>query len=246
MYATDQQRPTVSEIVRKDYRTADVFRKWGINYCCGGNLPLEDVCRLQGLELPVLQSELEAARTLRVLPSATRFDQWPLPFLIDYITHLHHAYIRDTGTALAGQLATFVKGHLKKYPYLAGVEECFEALLAMLLEHTQEEEARIFPYMRQVVSAAAGKESYGKLYVRTLGVPLGRILDTEHKRIGATVAQLRALTGHYQFTEGACTNHRVLYHKLREFDEDLVQHKHLENNILFPRVLELEKELMSL
>ncbi|GAA4331929.1 DUF542 domain-containing protein [Flaviaesturariibacter amylovorans] len=238
--------PTVSEIVRADYRTADVFKKWGINYCCGGNLPLAEVCRLQGLDAGSIQSELDNARRMRVLPSSVRFEQWPLPFLIDYITHIHHAYIRETGAALASQLSAFVKGHTKKYPYLVRVEECYLNLLTQLIEHTNEEEARIFPYMRQVVSAAAGKESYGKLFIRTLGLRLGPVVEKEHKRISVLLSELRSITDHYRFGDAACTNHQVIYHRLREFDEDLVQHKHLENNILFPRVQELEKELMAL
>ncbi|RYY81364.1 MAG: hypothetical protein EOO15_24500, partial [Chitinophagaceae bacterium] len=231
--------------VRNDYRAADVFKKWGINYCCGGNLPLADVCHLQGLDQGAIEGELESVRRQRALSPGIAFNEWPVPFLIDYIQALHHAYVRGTGSALATHLHEFVKGHLKKYPYLADVEEAFDALLKKVTEHMQEEEETVFPYLRQVWSAHLNRDAYGQLFMRTLGKPL-RPVGEDHNRIAPVLKQLRSLTNHYAFGEGACTNHQVLYHKLREFDEDLVQHLHLERNVLYPKVLELEKELRAL
>jgi regulator of cell morphogenesis and NO signaling len=236
---------TVSELVRNDYRAAEVFKKWGINYCCGGNLPLAQVCALQGLDHTAIESDLEQASRQRSLPATIDFNNWPLPFLIDYIQHVHHAYARNAGQQLQRHLETFVTGHLKKYPYLAEVQEAYALLMTLLLEHMEDEERRVFPYLRQLCSAYENRESYGKLFVRTLG----RSLDTvsgDHKRIAAALKGLRTITNNYHFADGACTNHQVIYHKLREFDDDLVQHKHLENNVLFPRVDLMEKELRAL
>lgn len=237
--------PTVSEIVRTDYRAADVFKKWGINYCCGGNLPLADVCHLQGLDHAAIESELDDARRGRSLAPGISYNEWPLPFLIDYIQLVHHAYVRSSGVALGRQLRDFVKGHLKKYPYLQEVEETFDALLERLQEHLQEEEETVFPYLRQVCSAHANQDLYGQLFMRTLGKPLVAVGD-DHAQIAPLLKRLRLLTEQYTFGEKACTNHQVLYHKLREFDDDLVQHLHLEHNVLFPRVQAMEKELRAL
>jgi regulator of cell morphogenesis and NO signaling len=237
--------PTVSEMVRKDYRAADIFKKWGINYCCGGNLPLEQVCSLQGLDQAAIEAELSQAAQLRRLPPSVDYDNWPLPFLIDYVQLLHHSYARVSGGQLQQQLSSFVSGHIKKYPYLVEVEEAYQTLLTLLLEHMQDEETRIFPYLRQLCGAYANINTYGKLFIRTLGRPLDSV-ESDHNRIAAALKSLRALTNNYRFAEGACTNHQVLYHKLREFDADLVQHKHLENNVLFPRVRAMEKELQAL
>jgi len=245
MEALEQTRPTVSELVRTDYRAADVFRKWGINYCCGGNLPLEEACRIKGVDPEAVASDLRQARQNRSLSPAIDYYSWPVPFLIDYLLNIHHAYVRDAGQPLATQLTGFVQGHLKKFPDLAEVDEAFQNLLALQLEHQQEEEERIFPYLRQVASAHTNKESYGKLFVRTLGKSLAQV-NGDHQRIASALQQLRKLTGNYRYPEKACTNYQVLFHKLREFDEDLVQHKHLENNVLFPRVREMEAALLSL
>ncbi|TCJ19630.1 hypothetical protein EPD60_00470 [Flaviaesturariibacter flavus] len=236
---------SVSELVRDDYRAADVFKKWGINYCCGGHAPLAEVCRIPGFDQELIEAELRDARRGRSLPASIDSINWPLPFLVDYIQHVHHSFARNAGLRLQQQLESFVPGHLKKYPYLAEVQDAFNLLMVQLLEHMRDEEERVFPYLRQLFSAYESKESYGKLFVRTLG----RSLDTvpeEHRRIEAALLNLRSLTGHYTFAEAACTNHQVIYHCLREFDEDLVQHMHLENNVLFHRVAEMEKELRAL
>lgn len=238
--------PTVSQIVRNDYRTADVFKKWGINYCCGGNLPLADVCAIKSIDTDLLEGELKTATKTISLPNTLQFNDWPVVFLIDYITYVHHGYLKQVLPALSQHITSFVSGHLKKYPYLAQVEETFTSLASELLDHTQKEEESIFPYVRQIVNTYERKEVYGSLFVRTMRQPLSEIINREHSRISNLLLSLREQTNNYQFREDACTNHQVIYHKLKEFDADLVQHKHLENNILFPEALEMEKSLLRI
>ncbi|GAB4091512.1 DUF542 domain-containing protein [Flaviaesturariibacter terrae] len=237
--------PTVSEIVRQDYRAADVFKKWGINYCCGGNRPLAEVCALQGIAIDTVLGELEAARRSRSLAPGISFNEWPVPFLIDYIQLLHHAYVRNNGAALGRQLHDFVQGHLKKYPQLTEVDEAYSQLLNELLAHISGEEEKVFPYIRQLCSAHSNPDAYGKLFMRTLGQTVAAE-EADHGRIAPLLQRLRAVTQHYRFPDNACTNYQVLFHKLREFDDDLVQHLHLEQNVLFPRVGVMEKELRAL
>ena len=114
------------------------------------------------------------------------------------------------------------------------------------MEHTQKEEESIFPYVKQIANTYDRREVYGKLFVRTMRQPLMDVVKQEHNRISHLLQALREKTAHYTFAETACTNHQVLYHKLREFDADMVQHKHLENNILYPRALAMEKSLLQL
>lgn len=238
--------PTVSQMVRNDYRMADVFKKWGINYCCSGNLPLEEACALQNVDRAALQADLQKATHTYSLPSSTAFDQWPLAFLTDYIIHVHHGYIRNVLPSLKNFVGSYVAGHLKKFPHLAAVEETFNNLVAELEEHTAREEESIFPYVKQIINTYNRKEVYGNLFVRTMSKPMAETIQKEHARIVVHLKHLRELTNHYSFTSDACTNYQVLYNKLREFDADLVQHKHLENNILFPKVLEMERSLLQL
>lgn len=238
--------PTVSDIVKQNYHAADVFRKWGINYCCGGNVPLADACALRGIEPAAVQQDIDAAAHNTFLPPGVAADAWPVDFLVDYIVFVHHAYLKSALPQLHQHLCKFVAGHAKKYPYLAAVEDVFNDLSAELIEHNNEEEERIFPYLRQVSSTYKRRETYGSLFVRNLGQPLDQQIEKDHKRIAALLQQLRAAANNYHFAPDACTNHQVIYHKLKELDNDLVQHKHLENNILFPKVLRMEKELLCL
>ena len=237
--------PSVSQIVRNDYRTADVFKKWGINYCCGGNLPLAEACKLKHIDVSLIEDELKDATKMISIPNALQFNDWPVQFLADYISYVHHGYLRQVLPLLSQTISSFVGGHVKKYPYLSEVEKSFQALAQALTEHTQKEEESIFPYVKQISNTFDRKEIYGSLFVRTMRQPLSEIISREHGRISQLLLLLREQTNNYQFRDDACTNHQVIYHKLKELDGDLVQHKHLENNILFPKVLEMEKSLLQ-
>jgi regulator of cell morphogenesis and NO signaling len=241
-----QGKQTVRDIVISDYRTADVFRKWGINYCCGGNLPLAAACSAKQISQAEVEQELKQATRNVTLSNTTAFNEWPVPFLIDYLLYVHHSYLKAALPAIRKLMASFVPGHLKKYPHLANVQQTFLDLAEEIEEHTKEEEESIFPYVRQVNSTFLQKEKYGSLFVRTMRKPLAQTIEKEHGRIVSLLKQLRSQTGHYSFGEDACANYQVIYGKLKEFDADLVQHKHLENNILFPKALEMENCLLQL
>jgi regulator of cell morphogenesis and NO signaling len=237
---------TVRDIVVQDYRTADVFKKYGINYCCSGNVLLKEACLSLNVNMVELNKDLETATKTVHIPSTLQFDEWSLDFLVDYILNVHHSYTKKTIPVLTSQLNAFVNSHKKKYPELVKVQEQFNELAEMLTEHLQKEEETIFPYLKQIANTHKRKETYGSLFVRTLSKPLHKVLESEHTHITAMMKELRKLTGQYQFPEEACTNYQVIFHKLKEFDNDLVQHKHLENNILFPKALQIEKELLQL
>jgi regulator of cell morphogenesis and NO signaling len=241
-----QEPLTVSQLVRADYRLADVFKKWRVNYCCGGNLPLDEVCRLQGLDKNGLEADMKQAQQTVLLPNALSFDEWPVDFLVEYIVHVHHAYIKKVAPKLQEGMASYVEGHKKKYPYLVQVQELHEKLAAAATEQLQHEEEVIFPYVKQISNALKRKESYGPLFVRTMRKSVDETTGKAQQQLLHLLTSLREATHNYQFPDAACTNHQVLYHKLKEFDADLVQHKHLENNVLFPKVAQMEKELLQL
>ena len=170
--------------------------------------------------------------------------EWPLPFLIDYIQLLHHAYVRNSGWALARQLHEFLQEHPQQYPHLVEVEEAYADLLELLIEQIAVEEEQLFPYLRQVCSAHANQAEYGALFVRTLARPIP-LADGSH-RIAPLLQRLRVLTDHYTCGPKASGTEQGLYRRLREFDEDLQEHQRLEQDVLLPRVTSLEKELRAL
>lgn len=235
---------TVSEIVRADYRAADVLKKHSINYCCGGKVSLQETCAAKNIDHDALVEELIRATKTVSLPNTLQYDQWSVDFLIDYIINVHHGYVKQTIPILETNLLSFVSSHQKQYPELNDVQEVFHRLMHVIDVHTRQEEEIIFPYIKQLANAYRRKETYGNLFVKTLRKPLSN-LEVELTKIVTLLEQLRSLTNNYIFPENACTNHRVIFQKLKEFDNDLVQHKHLENNILFPRAIALEADLLQ-
>jgi regulator of cell morphogenesis and NO signaling len=237
---------TVRDIVNRDYRTADVFTKYGINFCSNGNMSLTEVCSQQHLDQSTIEADLQEASKRIHISNKLPFNEWPIEFLVDYVLYVHHGYIKQAGPVIAEQLKMVTVRHKMNYPELEQVNELFQDLLAELMEHLETEEEKIFPYIKQICNTYNRKEVYGKLFVRTLRKPLTEIVEKEYNRITACLKELRKLTNYYTSPSDACPKVQVIYHKLHDFDHDLVQHKHLENNILVPRALSMEKELLHL
>jgi len=235
---------TVAEIVREDYRTADVFRKFGINFCCGGKISLREACVAKNLEEEKVIAALDRATRSIQTSNTLQFDNWKIDFLIDYILHVHHAYLQQQLPLLEMSMLTFVNSHRKQYPHLQEVYDTFAELSALLQAHNRHEEEIIFPYIKQIETTFRRRETYGSLFVRTLRKPLDTIAG-EHARISEKMQRLVALTENFTFPLDACTNHRVIFNKLRELHYDLVQHKYLENEILFPKAVEMERQLLQ-
>jgi len=236
---------SVSEIVNADYRTAEVFRKYGIEFCCGGKWPLKTVCELKNLDINTVNSELERSIRTISLPSSLDFEGWNINFLTDYIINVHHSYLKNSLPSTKDQLARFVEGHQHKFPYLRDLLKIFTELSNEVLPHLEQEETIIFPYIRQISRAYHNKESYAALLVRTLRKPVENVMVHEEEFLNKFLPQIRQLTGHYTPPENACISHKVAFLKLLELDNDLVQHLYLENDILFPRAIAMEKELLE-
>ena len=235
---------TVSQLVRADYRRAEVFRKWGINYCCGGNLPLNLVCELQGLDEAAIVSDLEnAVRTVQ-LPANLPYGEWPMDFLISYITHLHHHYLKTTLPGLLKLVQSFAAGHQQQYPYIETVSHHLGQLSNAVLEGIIAEEATLFPYLKRLNNIKERKESYGGLFVRTLKQPLVQEPGASHQRIRSLLTVLRETTDEYSFPDTVCTNHQVIYHNLKELDAQLTHYLYLEKEVLLPKAAAIEAELL--
>ena len=235
----------ISDIVKNDYRTAAVFKKHGIDFCCGGKFPLEVICAGKNLDAGEVIRELEAAT--HNMPSYTlhEYKTWEPDFLADYIIHVHHRYLQSAIPQAAGYLDHLAEKHSHKYPYLPELKRLFETFSDIILPRQQQEEEIIFPYIGQVTRAYLNKESYAALLVRTMRRPVEQVMMQEQKAIEALVRQMRELTHNYTPPHNACVTHTVTLLKLLELDNDIVHHMHLENDILYPRVLAMETELIS-
>jgi regulator of cell morphogenesis and NO signaling len=235
----------ISEIVRSDYRTAAVFKKHEIDFCCGAKWTLEAICHMKGIEFTNIKKELEhAARTIQ-LSNSIRFDSWSIDFLTDYIINVHHSYLRDKLPEIKQRLDHFAADHADKYPYINEVQEQFDNLCHEFIPHIAQEEDVLFPYIRQIAHAYDSKEPYASLLVRTLRKPIANVMEYEHDFISKTLQNIRKLTDNYNPPQRSCTSHSITYSLLRELDDDLVQHLFLENEILFPKAIAMERELLA-
>ena len=165
---------TVAEIVRADYRTADVFKKFGINYCCGGKVLLEEACFAKEISYPLVVQELEKATRTISLSNNLQFDSWKIDFLIDYMNNVHHVYLYNTLPPLQINLLSFTNSHRKQFAYLDELLEEFEDFSTLLLIHNKHEEEVIFPYIKQIENTHRRKETYGNLFVMVAAYYINR------------------------------------------------------------------------
>lgn len=235
---------TIADIVRSDYRTADVFKRHGIDYSSGNDKLLE-TCALQNLDYNSILDELEAATKTITISNSLHFSEWKISFLIDYIINVHHAYMHLAIPSIEASLVAFIERHEKKYPNINKILFLFRELSVLLLTHSRHEEEIIFPYIRQIESTHRRKETYGNLFVRTLRKPLSNI-EKEHDVIMSILKEIQTLTDNYTCPVDASADQFAIYHKLEEFHRDMSQHTHLEDHILFPKAIEMEKELLQL
>jgi regulator of cell morphogenesis and NO signaling len=234
----------VSDIVNNDYRTVEVFRKYGIEYCCAGKWPLQSVCDAKGLDAVKIIKELEASRQTYCIPNTIQFGEWDIDFLVDYIINIHHAYLKKVLPETKVQLEEFAISHSKKIPKLTRLVQAFHELANEMLPHLQHEEDILFPYIRQIAHAFQNKESYAGLLVRTLRKPIENVMHHEHETVHTLIGSIRQLTDQYNYAPYTCIHHKVIFLKLFEIDNDLAVHLHLETDILFPQAIELEKKLL--
>ena len=238
------EKSYVRDVVNQDYRTAAVFKKYDIDFCCGGKWSLDIACKSKGLNTADVIKELQHICNQAQTSPILDFDLWDIDFLADYIYNIHHRYLHKALPEIQGYITHFLEGHLKKYPELGELEIIFNRMNKEIPPHMKQEEEILFPYIRQIFHAWKHRESYARLLVRTLRKPVEEVMQKEHESTGKMLYRLRQLTNNYTPPENACLTHKVTFAKLKELDADLVQHIHLENNILFPKAIAMEKELL--
>jgi len=231
---------TVGQIAAKDIRKAEVFRKYGIDFCCGGKKSLKQACEEKGLLLADIEIALEGARaTAKIVEN---YDRWSPDFLADYIFNKHHQYYYDEAPVIYELVMKVANHHGERYPELLQVYKLYTNLSKELDEHFAKEEKILFPFIKALVLSKQTGNVQEVQSQFSLSAPI-QMMETDHEAAGEILAELSAVTNQYTPPQDACNSFQFLYQKLKELDEDLHQHIHLENNILFPKALALEKEL---
>ncbi len=237
MQKSDALNKTIGEFVAEDYRTAAVFEKNGIDFCCGGKIPLVAACREKGLDPALLLWEIEASKS-EPLQRSENYGAWGLPFLADYIVNTHHAWLDENTGQIAAYARKIAEVHGAHHPEVIEIASIFDKIAADMEGHLREEEEVFFPAIKRIDAAAKGGGGPGTADRATIKASLAR-LHREHEEIGDAVHAIRHLARDYRIPEGVCNTFVVTYRKLKEFEDDLHKHVHLENNILFLKAAEL-------
>ncbi len=240
------RKSLVADIVAGDYRTAEVFRKYGIGYCCGGKWPMEIACEMQGINAEMLQADLEMATRVNQVSNYVDFSDCDTDFIIEYIINVHHRYLKKSLSTTQEMLADFAKEHGKKFTYLNELENQFDTLAHTLMDAVRQEEEVLFPYIRHLAHAHKHKEPYAALLIKTLRKPVEDAMFSSHESVLEIIKTIRKLTESYTPPENVCISHRVVLARLKELDNDLMHHLHLEQSVLFPRAMAIEKELLGI
>jgi regulator of cell morphogenesis and NO signaling len=229
---------TVREIALEQPTSIQVFEKFGIDYCCGGRKPLTEACEARSLEVNEVIAALEKAATGTQNP-ALSVSAESLTALCAHIVGTHHEYVKRELPRLAAFAEKVVKKHGENHPELYVIEATLTRLSEELTPHLAKEELVLFPYIEKFEQAISEGGPRPQGCFGTVKNPIA-MMTQEHEDAGMLLEVLRAKSNQYTAPEGSCPTYHGFFDGLREFEQDLHQHIHLENNVLFPRAVEME------
>jgi regulator of cell morphogenesis and NO signaling len=222
---------SVGEIVANDFRTASVFKKAGIDFCCGGKQSFSDACKSNNLDIAELEKEIREV-TSEPANELMNFKNWDPVFLADYIVNMHHKFVLKNLPELVFYTQKIANVHGEHHPELIEVAGLFEKINTELLQHLKNEEEVLFPAIKEAVNTNSSKAK--EIIISEIERMTG-----EHEFAGGAMDEINRITKGYAVPDDGCNTYRVAFGKLEQFEDDLHTHVHLENNILYPKALEL-------
>jgi regulator of cell morphogenesis and NO signaling len=230
---------TVGEVVKLNFKTAPLFLANNIDYCCGGNKAISDACNEAGIDPEKFIKQLETLAAEKD-PDTEYINHLGLDELTNYIVKRHHVYVRESIPPLKKNLEKICQVHGEHHPELFQIKELFNGSADALTLHMQKEENVLFPYIQQLELAKKENTSLPRAHFGSVSNPIEMML-AEHQNEGERFDEISRLSNHYTLPEGGCTTYEVTLKQLSDFENDLHRHIHLENNILFPKAIELEQ-----
>lgn len=234
---------TVREIALANPELIRVFEKFGIDYCCGGKKPLSEACAAKGLDVAEVEAALDAAEESAGAPEVN-WQLEPLTKLTQHIVETHHGYVRAELPRLQMLAEKVVRRHGDTQPHLIELQRLVEEISAEMGQHMVKEEIVLFPYIGKLEYAQAAGTPAPQACFDGVERPIA-VMTQEHEHTGAALAQLRELTDGFTPPVGACPTYLAYYRGLLDLEQDMHRHVHLENNVLFPRAIELEKKALA-
>lgn len=238
MTITDSK--TIGEIVADDYRSAAVFKKYGIDFCCKGGRTIEQACETKKMNPENIYSDLEKIGLNE--GGDIDFNSWPLDLLTDYVEKTHHRYVEEKIPYILQFLDKICKVHGGRHPELFEVNRLFTESARDLSAHLKKEELILFPFIKVLEQAKRTNSAYKQPAFNSVENPVAMMKD-EHTAEGERFEQISTLTNGYTTPADGCKTYEVAFRMLEDFENDLHRHIHIENNILFPKAIQLEKEL---
>jgi len=227
---TNLAEQTLAAIVTGNHQAVPVLEKYHLDFCCKGKRTLAEACTEKGLTIETLLKELEGADT----PAKNHlpFTEMTAEQLIGYILIHHHFYVKQSMPTIEAHLEKVASKHGERFPYMKKVFQLFSAIKEEMTIHMQKEEMVLFPRIKEIEHVFSNEQKI-KLAGGYINAPVS-MMEMEHEHAGEMLYEIRQLTGNYTPPEDACTTFKVSLAELKEFEEDLHRHVHLENNVLFP------------
>jgi regulator of cell morphogenesis and NO signaling len=238
---TFDKNQTLRKIAINNPASVRVFENFGIDYCCGGKRPLDEACARANAPIGLVTQAI-AELDVKGISSEEAWTNSSLADLTAHIVGRHHRYVRDESPRIEVLLQKVVNRHGEAHPELGAIHDTFVALSQELFVHMMKEERVLFPFLEAMEAAVRDGQSAPLGCFASVELPISRML-ADHDDAGALLAKMRELSCGYCTPEGSCPSYRGLYQALEEFEGDLHHHVHLENNILFPRAVEMERSL---
>ena len=237
---TPNANQTVREIAVENPATVRVFESLGVDYCCGGRQSLKDACAAAGIPVEEALQRLTATPQAASPEDHERWHDASLSAITGHIVERHHRFVRRETPRLQGLFEKVRNHHDENHPELRAIQQMFSAMAEELRSHMLKEEQILFPHMQRLEQAAREGGPPPRPPFGTVANPIARMM-AEHDNAGELLKQMRSASHGYSLPDGACPTYEALYRGLEEFERDLHRHVHLENNILFPRAVELER-----
>lgn len=234
---------TVRSMVTKDFRSAAIFEKYSIDFCCHGNVSLDAACNEKGVPIEKVRADL-ALLLKDTSNNLDSFVSWELDKLADYIVQTHHSYVRSTIPTLLAHTDKIAAVHGERHAELLKIRDIFEGVGEEMAAHLLKEERVLFPFIKALAESARSGLPTQRPPFQTIQNPI-RMMEAEHVSAGDGMGNIRVASRQYAVPTDACTTFRITYQELEAFEMDLHKHVHLENNILFPKAIELERQLLA-
>ncbi|MCW8824040.1 MAG: iron-sulfur cluster repair di-iron protein [Ignavibacteriaceae bacterium] len=230
---------TLAEIVTDNIRSAIVFEEYGLDFCCNGKRSLSEACYEKNVDV---KDVINSLARLDSNKDSENVNYWEPDFLLDYIVNNHHQYVRRMIPIISLHADKVASVHGENHPETKQITDHFLAVRQELESHMMKEERILFPYIKQLHYAKKNNEQIAPPPFGTIQNPI-RMMEAEHQSAGDAMHKIRELSNNFTTPTDACNTYKALYSELKEFEEDLHKHIHLENNMLFPKSIKLEEEL---